>query len=570
MKPKSVQQHFYHSRQPPSRPSRVWLLLGFLAICMVAAEIRAQDFGKAKKFDGRVDKPAFDEHVTSIRATHINSDQLKAILARRIRALEISGDELLTAEDYDAIVQQQGLERLVLAAPAKAGPNFFSKVLSIKGLKQLEVLNPAPSCQAFARISPCNSTIAFLALSGVASDSLDWNGLLKALPDLVWFDFVGRVDKRLFSNLKLLPKLVQLELLNSNNGESYRPTADDLKAHYDSITLARDFTISEEVAARLIQSSKAVELLYVEIEEFSGEVHIKQPTMERLLIEGCKWHDDPLLSLFFCTTLQCVEMHPGRFGFSIGERPRLLSQTLLRSIVKSCTRLRELQATLCSDVGFDDLNALFDVAPLERLDLTFCECLDDKGMTSLSKCSTLRTLRLTNLTGVSDHGYQALSQLSQLEELSLVVAPNLGCNGCRKIAEIRQLRTLSISSSQQLTDSALAHLCGIRTLEHFEIAKCTELSISGIRRVTKLQGLTSLALRDVNLNGAGLAYLTSLERLSRLDISGNQGVDDSCVETLGRLRALSVLTVYRTLLSTQGVRRLVTQLPGLVVNHTPE
>ena len=84
-----------------------------------------------------------------------------------------------------------------------------------------------------------------------------------------------------------------------------------------------------------------------------------------------------------------------------------------------------------------------------------------------------------------------------------------------------------------------------------------------------LDGLTNL--RDLQLNGTniseiGLRQIAQRHRLKQLTLN-DTSIDDRAVDALVAMKSLRQLHVHHTSLSSQGLRRLRSELPNCEISH---
>jgi hypothetical protein len=544
------------------------------AICVVLTfalpqcALLAQAQSEAAYIDGIKGTIKIPAGATSVRATRINGTQLRQILSHGINELELIGDDLLKPQDYTLVEATQGLSKLTLTAPSVAPPTYFKNALSMKGLKYLEVRNPAPQCQAFADIEPARGSLSCLKIQGIACNGIDWADLPTAASDLEQFEFVGQIGTELFDNLKRFKGLKRLGLNNSNENAGHTLSQNEWKTEYEEAQLVGNFILPAVFASYLVKQTRlrSLDIRYVSIGQNGETFTLDKSSLEVLKMEGCKFVSDfALLPLIASPSLRELSMHPGRFRSTEREKPYYLSPRLILALARSCRYLRNLSAFIDQEVGKAHLEALFRVAPIERLHLSNCVCMDDRCMESITQCTSLTSLKLTHAQLASDSGFKKLSALSNLRELQLLHATNVGEASCAAFATLPMLTRLSISGSDVLNERAFKELCKLKLLTHLEISDCPKVNPENFSELTGMNQLVSLALREVGITSAQLQKLNGLSRLSNLDISGNREIDDTCIEALANFNALKVLTAYRTSLSAKGIDALRTKLPELTV-----
>lgn len=150
-----------------------------------------------------------------------------------------------------------------------------------------------------------------------------------------------------------------------------------------------------------------------------------------------------------------------------------------------------------------------DLAILKNLPyLTTVELSDSKitnaGLQQLEGLAQLRVLRLDNTT-IDDDGFIHLSKLSSIIGLNLS-GTRIGDRGVEIICGLQSLRHLELKGTQ-LTDRGAKHLAKLKNLDGFldlSHTKLTDASIPILRQLTKL---TVLRLYATNLSTQGIEEL---------------------------------------------------------------
>lgn len=76
----------------------------------------------------------------------------------------------------------------------------------------------------------------------------------------------------------------------------------------------------------------------------------------------------------------------------------------MRSLVQSCTGLQEVDLSICTQVGDEEVVALSELRHLQKLKLTQCRNVTDAGLSALRRCTELQTLGLKFCSGIGDVG----------------------------------------------------------------------------------------------------------------------------------------------------------------------
>ena len=291
--------------------------------------------------------------------------------------------------------------------------------------------------------------------------------------------------------------------------------------------------------------------------------------------------------------------------------------------IKSLKRL-DLSLTYISDRGAERLKALDH---LEELNLFAAEFITDAAMaflrgnqrltklnlrgtdvtdTSLAYIAELSRLKSLDIsfTQVTDVGLEHLASLAQLEEL------NLGGNkisgvGLHVLKLLPKLRSLSFYGIQRrnagwcwapvITDLELDTIALLGSLEELNVgfgvalgaprpkdlgladgeAECriaggTRITDLGVAKLTRLKRLKRLDLSGSAMTSAGVKMLATLPQLQRLSLWNVRGIDDTAALHLEALGTLTSLDLSDTAIGDATLARLATaaNLRRLYVSET--
>ncbi|MDX1980306.1 MAG: hypothetical protein SFV51_08555 [Bryobacteraceae bacterium] len=268
-------------------------------------------------------------------------------------------------------------------------------------------------------------------------------------------------------------------------------------------------------------------------------------------------------------------------------------------------RRLDLSFTYVSDKGIEHLKRL---KQLEELTLDTAEFITDAAMSHLRGNRTLRklVLRGTDVTDVSlpyiaeltelrtldlshtmlgDGGLESLPALTKLEELSLGATRISGIN-LNFLKLLPRLRSLRLDGIQRrngglcwtatITDLDLDTIALLGGLEELNLGyglglgrtgkpvgggNCratggVHITDHGLAKLTKLKKLRRLDVSGARITPAGLAALKELPVLERLSLWNCRAVDDRAVDTLAAMSALSVLDLSDTAVGDAGLAGL--------------
>ncbi len=276
----------------------------------------------------------------------------------------------------------------------------------------------------------------------------------------------------------------------------------------------------------------------------------------------------------------------------------------------------DLSLTYVSDRGVERLKRLAD---LEELNLYAAEFITDAAIAFLRGNRTLRTLKLrgtdvtdtslayiaelphlrsldVSFTQITDVGLEHLSALTELEELNLG-GNKISGEGLHVLKLLPKLKKLSFYGIQRrnagwcwapvVTDLELDTISLLAGLEDLNIgfgvalgtprpanlgpadseAECriaggTRVTDAGLAKLTRLKKLRRLDVSGSAISASGLKNLAGLHELQRLSLWNVKGIDDSAAPALEVLASLTSLDLSNTAVTDQTLTALA-RLPNL-------
>lgn len=274
--------------------------------------------------------------------------------------------------------------------------------------------------------------------------------------------------------------------------------------------------------------------------------------------------------------------------------------------IKSLKRL-DLSFTYVTDRGIERLRQL---QQLEELTLDTAEFITDSAVSYLRANQGLRrlVLRGTDITDVAlpylaeltglrsldisftmlgDVGLESLPALTELEELKLggTRISGINLNFLKLLGKLRKLsfhgiqrRNAAACWSPLITDldlDAISLLSGLEELDlgigislgmggepaapgggNCRVAGGIQVSDLGLAKLSKLKKLRRLDVSGAQLTSAGLRVLQGLPRLERLSVWNCAALDDSAAATLAAIPSLVNLDASYTAMGDEGLRSL--------------
>jgi hypothetical protein len=268
-------------------------------------------------------------------------------------------------------------------------------------------------------------------------------------------------------------------------------------------------------------------------------------------------------------------------------------------------KLSQLEELFLQDAPLDDaaLTAILRALPnLQRVALRRLSRVTDAGLVALPDCKQLNVVALIEMSGITGAALQTLRNVQRLRLLDVRNCGQLTTADFAQLSALGSLQELKLGgpavnddvlvlvakhpslSALSLDDAQVSSACLQRLAESRDMAgrlrslsftRCfgvTDESLHAIREFPKLE---SLALRDIMLTGSFLRYvhdaadeplpLKSLmitdafltdealtpfpamfSAITRLDLSGNQGITDAALVVLKQVRTLEEVRLDRT------------------------
>jgi hypothetical protein len=218
------------------------------------------------------------------------------------------------------------------------------------------------------------------------------------------------------------------------------------------------------------------------------------------------------------------------------------------------TSLRSLTTWNCEWVNSDVLMQIGCLERLEHLTLNCCDQISDEGLRHLSTLTNLMSLGLTDLTVISEVGLRHLSTLTNLETLTLAYNP-VTDEMVQVIAEhhTEKLQVLDLDASSlgegRITDNGLIALGKLTKLRRLKLGYHS-FTAAGLASLGNLTHLESLSLESVEgcVTGDSLASLSKLVHLRKLNFDSCSTFDDNAMARLVQFTELEHLNIAKTMI----------------------
>ena len=253
-------------------------------------------------------------------------------------------------------------------------------------------------------------------------------------------------------------------------------------------------------------------------------------------------------------------------------------------------KLLLIESKMITDAGLEHVKPLKN---LEELDLSLCHGEADKsgkfsggitnaGLATLKGIPTLKRVGL-QATRVTDEAVDRLQRDLPKCRIDFnyndQILATMRRQGSSIIATVRQLgavvefddgdKSKPIDLKLGTSDLALYYIGREKTLKSLTLRGI--FTASGLVHLSGLPELESLDMADPygrrNIDPAGMRTLTSLSKLSSLDLSGNQ-IGDTDLQMLEKLTELKSLTVVGCPVTDRAIQRLKKSLPDCEITHS--
>lgn len=222
------------------------------------------------------------------------------------------------------------------------------------------------------------------------------------------------------------------------------------------------------------------------------------------------------------------------------------------------TAAREQALTIIRQLGGvveEDPNVLGK--PIVQINL-WGKKLNDNGLKHLAMFPSLQVCVLFN-TPVTDHGLAVISRLPELRLLDLRYS-SAGNGTLERASKLPKLTCLWMSSTR-ITEAGLKHLENKDGLQGLDISWNDNVTDTGIDSVITLNNLRVLHMAATKITDAGVAKLKQLKKLESLNLNTCKLVTDASVEHLQAMTNLKTLILKDSNVSMTGIEKLKAALP---------
>ncbi|XP_076947319.1 uncharacterized protein LOC143619225 [Bidens hawaiensis] len=159
--------------------------------------------------------------------------------------------------------------------------------------------------------------------------------------------------------------------------------------------------------------------------------------------------------------------------------------------------------------------------------------------------------------------YPSLLELFKysVEKIDLRGESSVDAEWMAYLGAFQYLNSLNLSDCHRINSSALWALSGIRHLKEVDLSRCSKVDDAGIKHLLSIQTIEILCISETSVTANGVTLLSSLKRLSKLDLGG-LFTTDSALASLQVLTNLQHLDLWGSDISNDGASILV-KFPSL-------
>jgi hypothetical protein len=200
---------------------------------------------------------------------------------------------------------------------------------------------------------------------------------------------------------------------------------------------------------------------------------------------------------------------------------KLQSSSVLRNstleFLSTFSHITELNLSQNPRLQNKGIEFLLRFKNLRVLDLSSCDSINEKALNFLSQLSTLTSLRLNHSWAVTDESLAQLAKLKQLRSLEIESRPLERMAGKmirNPEPELGGRTLIRLPDLKQITDTGIVHLSHLESLEYLSLYGRIMISDQGIAALSELKQLTRLDIGEcralTNNIVTSLVHMTSL------------------------------------------------------------
>lgn len=221
------------------------------------------------------------------------------------------------------------------------------------------------------------------------------------------------------------------------------------------------------------------------------------------------------------------------------------------SCIAQLPNLRKLSIASCRDFDGQKLRLLWPLAKLELLDISSCQVYDQDIIDAIGKFQELESLYLKLCSNITDRIFDHLPALKKLRELDvtgcsvtgsglellcLTDVTSLFMGNCSNLIDIKfveglKLEKFKFNRYHHMTNGDMNSL-GKTKLPVIDLGYCPSVTDQGVMELAHLPLKYLRLQRFVSVTTDGwVRFFTAIGSIHTLDLSNNQAVTDSVLET---------------------------------------
>ncbi len=160
-------------------------------------------------------------------------------------------------------------------------------------------------------------------------------------------------------------------------------------------------------------------------------------------------------------------------------------------------------------------------------------------------------------------GDSTVAHVADMHELRILSVPrfDLSDHGAQALRNHPEMEELELRETL-ITDAGLAYISGMHKLQRLDLSVLSGVTDAGLIHLRRLKELQSLSLNGTNVSGTGLEHLSQMNSLTALSLSETPLTDEG-LRHIGQLKSLGRLEIESKLISNAGIAHL-DDMPNLV------
>lgn len=175
---------------------------------------------------------------------------------------------------------------------------------------------------------------------------------------------------------------------------------------------------------------------------------------------------------------------------------------------------------------------------LTHLNLSNCPALTADDLTKLQPLARLQSLNLCNRWSIEGAQCSAFASMTKLEHLDLSNWLFGADADLAAIEHLKQLKSLNLERCGGVGERLLSAVTRLQNLSILDLSNCKQTELGGLEILSSLKHLVRLDLKRCRGDNATLIALSSLSKISELNLTGFSNCSETCFTALRTLRVL--------------------------------